>query len=226
LTHSAFGAVIFDCDGVLVDSEVLFHAVELDVLTEFGLVYESRSFKARYMGMSDNAFFAALDVEAQEKLGRSIIEDFRPRLKARVQERFETELQAVPGALDAVSAVRLPRAVASSSSVKALDHKLKRFGLWDSFAPHVYSAEHVTHSKPAPDLFLLVAEKLGVPPSGCLVIEDSVNGVKAGLAAGMTVWGFSGGAHMDEHMDALLLGAGAHRHVKDWAEAQALFERF
>ena len=98
MTHSVFGAVIFDCDGVLVDSEVLFHAIELDVLTEFGLVYESRSFKARYMGMSDNAFFAALDVEAQEKLGRSIIEDFRPRLKARVLERFETELQAVPGA--------------------------------------------------------------------------------------------------------------------------------
>jgi len=218
-----FGAVIFDCDGVLVDSEVLFHTVELEVLAEFGLVYESRPFKARFMGMSDNAFYAALDVEAHERLGRSIIAELRSRMKARVLERFERELRAVPGALEAVGHVRLPKAVASSSSSKALDHKLKRFGLRDGFDPHIYSAEHVADAKPAPDLFLHAAAQLGVPPACCLVIEDSVNGVKAGLAAGMTVWGFSGGAHMDEHMCALLVEAGAHRLVGDWAEAQRLF---
>ncbi len=76
----AFQAVIFDCDGVLVDSEVLFHAVELDVLAEFGLVYESVSFKARFLGMSDKAYYAALEEEALQKLGRSIIDELRPRM--------------------------------------------------------------------------------------------------------------------------------------------------
>ena len=218
----AFQAVIFDCDGVLVDSEVLFHAVELDVLAEFGLVYESVSFKARFLGMSDKAYYAALEEEALEKLGRSIIAELRPRMRAKALEKFETELQAVAGALEAVNAVRLPKAVASSSSIKALDHKLKRFGLWDPFAPHVYSAEHVTHAKPAPDLFLHAAEKLGVAPADCLVIEDSVNGVNAALAAGMTVWGFSGGSHMNPTLRGLLKEAGEHGHVADWAEARTL----
>jgi len=217
-------AVIFDCDGVLVDSEVLFHAVELEVLTEFGLSYESRAFKARFLGMSDNAYYAALDLDAQERLGRSIVAELRPRMKARVLERFATELKAVAGALEAVKAVRLPKAVASSSGVKALDHKLKRFGLWEPFAPHIYSAEHVTHAKPAPDLFLHAAAQLGVAPADCLVIEDSVNGVKAGLAAGMTVWGFCGGAHMDAHLRELLVEAGAHTQIADWYEAARLFE--
>jgi HAD superfamily hydrolase (TIGR01509 family) len=217
-----FEAVIFDCDGVLVDSEVLFHAVELDVLAEFGLIYESASFKARFLGMSDKAYYAALEEEALAKLGRSILAELRPRMKARVLDKFEKELRAVDGALEAVRAVRLPKAVASSSGMKALDHKLRRFDLWDPFAPHIYSAEHVTHAKPAPDLFLHASAQLGVSPAACLVIEDSVNGVKAALAAGMTVWGFSGGSHMNETLSALLKDAGAHRQVADWAEARAL----
>ena len=217
-----FEAVIFDCDGVLVDSEVLFHAVELDVLAEFGLTYESASFKARFLGMSDKAYYAALEEEALQRLGRSIIGELRPRMRQKALAKFETELQAVHGALEAVNAVRLPKAVASSSSMKALDHKLKRFDLWNPFAPHIYSAEHVTHAKPAPDLFLHASAQLGVSPGACLVIEDGVNGVKAALAAGMTVWGFSGGSHMNETLSGLLQDAGAHRQVKDWAEARTL----
>ena len=217
-----FEAVICDCDGVLVDSEVLFHAVELDVLAEFGLTYESASFKARFLGMSDKAYYAALEEEALQRLGRSIIGELRPRMRQKALAKFETELQAVHGALEAVNAVRLPKAVASSSSMKALDHKLKRFDLWNPFAPHIYSAEHVTHAKPAPDLFLHASAQLGVSPGACLVIEDSVHGVKAALAAGMTVWGFSGGSHMNETLSGLLQDAGAHRQVKDWAEARTL----
>ena len=218
-----FKAIIFDCDGVLVDSEVLFHAVELEVLAEFGLLYESRAFKARFLGMSDAAYYAALEEEALAKLGRSIIAELRPRMTARVLEQFEQKLCAVEGALDAVNSVRLPKAVASSSGIKSLDRKLQRFDLWQAFAPHIYSSEHVAKAKPAPDLFLHAAAQLGVAPSACLVIEDSVNGVKAGLAAGMTVWGFSGGSHMDEMMRGLLVEAGAHRQVADWAEAKTLF---
>jgi len=219
-------AVIFDCDGVLVDSEVLIHAIELEALAELGMHYESGPFKARFLGMSNPDYYAALDQDAIERLGYPIQQKMRPTMHARVRAVFDRELAAVPGAREAVNAVRLPKAIASSSGVAALDYKLKKLALWDSFDPHIYSAEHVARAKPAPDLFLHTAAQLGVPPADCLVIEDSVNGVKAALAAGMTVWGFSGGGHMDESLTARLHDAGAHAQIAHWAEAQALFAGF
>jgi len=215
-------AVIFDCDGVLVDSEVLIHAIELEALAECGLHYESGAFKARFLGMSLPDYYAALDADAMARLGRPVQHEIRPKLKERIRIAFEEQLAAVPGACAAVDAVRLPKAVASSSSIDSLDYKLKRLGLWEPFEPHIYSSEHVARAKPAPDLFLHAAEKLGVAPGDCLVLEDSVNGVKAGLAAGMTVWGFSGGGHMDKHLRANLVVAGAERVVADWVEGAAL----
>jgi HAD superfamily hydrolase (TIGR01509 family) len=216
-------AVIFDCDGVLVDSEVLIHDIELEVLATLGLHYESQPFKARFMGMSDNAYYEALDVDALERLGRKIQFEARPLMKARIEKVFDEKLAEVRGALEAVKSVHKLKAVASSSGIKALDYKLRKLGLWEPFAPHIYSGEHVAHAKPAPDLFLHAAKKLDVAPADCLVIEDSVNGVRAGISAGMTVWGFSGGGHMDDHMSERLREAGAVRVVKDWDEAAALF---
>lgn len=214
-------AVIFDCDGVLVDSEVVYHEIELAVLAELGLVYDRHDFKARFMGMSDKAFFAALDDDALARLGRTIEGEFRPRLKARVGEQAH-RLTAVSGAAQAVDAVRVVKAVASSSTTAALEFKLTLAGLWERFAPHIYSAEHVTHAKPAPDLFLHAAGALGIAPRHCLVIEDSVNGVRAAQAAGMAVWGFMGGGHMDEQSRARLAAANVERIVEDWREATAL----
>jgi beta-phosphoglucomutase-like phosphatase (HAD superfamily) len=104
-----------------------------------------------------------------------------------------------------------------------LEIKLRKVGLWDCFAPHIYSAGHVIHAKPAPDLFLYAARQLGVPPCACLVIEDSLNGVKAARAAGMRVWGFLGGGHMDEKAGTGLLAAGAERLLRDWPEAASCF---
>jgi HAD superfamily hydrolase (TIGR01509 family) len=216
-------AVIFDCDGVLVDSEVIAHEVEMATLAEIGLTYDPHDFKARFMGMSDKAFHAELEAEGQARLGRSIIEEIRPRMKERYAAAMETRLAAITGAHDAVDAIRGLKAVASSSTTKGLEKKLRMTGLWDRFAPHIYSAEHVEHSKPAPDLFLLAAHELGVAPSQCLVIEDSVNGVKAAHAAGMTVWGFMGGGHMDEHSRKRLISARVERIVGNWKEAAALF---
>jgi HAD superfamily hydrolase (TIGR01509 family) len=141
------------------------------------------------------------------------------KLSRAVAER----LTEVPGAARAVSAVRQMKAVASSSTLHRLGVKLRKTGLWEAFAPHVYSAEHVTHAKPAPDLFLHAAEALGVTPAQCLVIEDSVNGVLAGRAAGMRVWGFCGGGHMTERITARLADVGAERIVANWAEAAELF---
>ena len=217
-------AVIFDCDGVLVDSEILAHEVELKVLAEFGLRYDVHEFKARFMGMSDRAFHAALEEDGQARLGRSIIDELAPRLAAGYAVAMNTRLAIVPGATEAVRAVACAKAVASSSTAAGLERKLRKVGLWDAFAPHVYSAEHVEHAKPAPDLFLHAAANLKVAPQYCLVIEDSVNGVRAARAAGMRVWGLMAGAHMDEPGRQRLIAAEAERIVENWAEAAVLFQ--
>jgi HAD superfamily hydrolase (TIGR01509 family) len=216
-------AVIFDCDGVLVDSEVLAHEVELTVLGEIGLTYDPHEFTLRFMGRSDKAFFELLDQDGREHLGRPIMDEIRGPMKERYRAAIETRLTEVPGALSAIRALRLPKAVASSSTEQGLGIKLRKVGHWDHFAPHVYSAEHVTHAKPAPDLFLLAAKALDMRPEHCLVIEDSVNGVTAGIAAGMRVWGFSGGGHMTPRIAEHLTAAGVERIVGSWAEAERLF---
>jgi HAD superfamily hydrolase (TIGR01509 family) len=216
-------AILFDCDGVLVESEVLAHEVETKVLGDIGLHYDRKEFKTRFMGMSDTAFWEALEKDAQERLGRSIKDEIRGPMHEMMRAAVRERLTEVAGAKAAIAAVKHPKAVASSSTKQGLEIKLKMVGHWDHFAPHIYSAEHVVHAKPAPDLFLHAARELGVPPSECLVIEDSVNGVKAALAANMRVWGFLGGGHMDNDMGKLLLAAGAERLVKDWPEATRLF---
>jgi len=216
-------AVIFDCDGVLVDSEILAHEVEIEVLQSIGLHYDRHEFTQRFMGMSDAAFFAALDEDGKARLGRSIIEEIQGPMRDRLQKAVAERLTEVPGAARAVKAVGCAKAVASSSTLNYLRNKLSKTGLWQSFDPHIYSAEHVTHAKPAPDLFLHAASELGVAPAECLVIEDSVNGVLAGRAAGMRVWGFGGGGHMTERIAARLSEVGAERIVATWAEAEPLF---
>lgn len=216
-------AVIFDCDGVLVDSEILAHEVELAVLSEIGMHYDSHEFTIRFMGRSDKAFFELLDADGRERLGRSIVDEIRGPMNERYKKAIEQRLKEVPGALNAIKALRLPKAVASSSSERNLGKKLTMVGHWDHFAPHVYSAEHVVNPKPAPDLFLLAAKALDIAPADCLVIEDTVNGVTAARAAGMRVWGFQGGGHMTDRIAEHLLEAGAERLVKSWAEAETLF---
>ncbi|MEM9233743.1 MAG: HAD-IA family hydrolase, partial [Pseudomonadota bacterium] len=127
-------------------------------------------------------------------------------------------MDVVPGALESVEtahATGRPLAVASSSAQIHLDSKIDRYGFAPLFSGHVYSADHVSEGKPAPDIFLYAAEKLGVSSSECLVIEDSAHGVRAGVAAGATVWGFLGGGHiLDDHAEQLL-AAGATRLIAD-----------
>jgi HAD superfamily hydrolase (TIGR01509 family) len=180
-------------------------------------------FIARFMGMSDKAFYAALGEDSLAQLKCALPEDFQARVNAGKRAISEKSLTAIAGIEHAIEALRCPMAVASSSRAYQLDYKLRRTGLWDRFAPHIYSADDVTHAKPAPDLFLHAASALGVAPRDCLVIEDSVNGVKAGLAAGMRVWGFAGGGHMDGAASERLMHAGADRVVPDWSAATLLF---
>jgi beta-phosphoglucomutase-like phosphatase (HAD superfamily) len=214
-------AVIFDCDGVLVDSEVLALEVELMSLAEIGLTYDEDDFKSRFMGMSTPAFYDALDADRRARLGSGLPDGFRDLCSARYRASWH-RLGEVLGARAAVAKVAHPKAVASSSHEDALHRKLRLTDLWEPFAPHIYSADHVAHAKPAPDLFLYAAGGLDVLPQRCLVFEDSVNGVRAGRAAGMTVWGFLGGGHMNEAIGRRLLAAGADRLVRDWEEAGML----
>lgn len=218
-------AVIFDCDGVLVDSEVVALEVELAALGRIGLSYADSEYKSRFMGMSNSAFYAAVDADCRARNGHPLPADFRERCRDDYRAQAHRMVE-VPGASAAIERLKRDKAVASSSTDSALSEKLKRTNLWDLFAPHVYSADHVAHAKPAPDLFLHAAAALNVGPHDCLVIEDSINGVIAAKAAGMAVWGFAGGGHMDEAAGARLLGAGADGLVPDWTTAGDLFAAF
>src|SRR5205807_209808 len=147
------GAVLFDCDGVLVDSEILAVEVETALLAEAGLTYEIAEFKSRFMGMSDAAFFAALDADSRARHGRPLPADFPAVCHERMRQEVRGRLTEVAGAKAIVESLGLPKAVASSSTLEKLDFKLSKVGLWELFAPHIYSADHVTRAKPAPDLF-------------------------------------------------------------------------
>src|ERR1700682_895498 len=159
-----FGAILFDCDGVLVDSEILAVEVETAMLAEWGLAYKAASFKTRFMGMSDEAFFAELNSDSPKELGRPLPENFQDDCTARLYSAVAERLVEVEGARRAVEEVTRPKAVVSSSTSEKLDIKLKKAGLFQMFAPHIYSADHVRRAKPAPDLFLHAAEELGVRP--------------------------------------------------------------
>lgn len=192
--------------------------VELAILREQGLEFDRQDYVTRFMGLSYPAFHDAMDAEAQKRIGRTISDQIRDELATRLRQTMIARLTEIPGAAQVVASVTLPKAVASSSTKEGLERKLRQVGLWDHFAPHVYSAEHVVHAKPAPDLFLHAAAALKIDPADCLVIEDSVNGVVAARAAGMRVWGFLGGGHAHDGLKARLTEAGAERIARDWAE--------
>ncbi|MEP3431428.1 MAG: HAD family hydrolase [Roseibium sp.] len=209
----AFEAILFDCDGVLVDSEKIYVEVERDFLARIGLNYSLDEYMTRFQGLAGVDFFATLDAD-HRALGKGPLpENFGPELDAATMERIDRELLEISGIKQLLNAHSGPRAVASSSRLNRLNHKLQHTGLYDFFKPHIYSGEQVENGKPAPDLFLFAAQKLSVDPTCCLVIEDSDNGVKAGLSAGMTVWGFVGGGHSHNGHAAQLQAAGAHKVV-------------
>lgn len=209
-----FAAIIFDCDGVLVDSEVLSVRGERRVLAEHGIDYSMEDFVRRFVGLHDDAFYAALREDYRKTHDRDAPSGFEDEvLDGRRQEmKALTIVNGADRAMQAHDTI----AVASSSRAHFLESKLKRMSLWHLAAPHVYSADLVANGKPAPDIFLYTAEKLGVAPIDCLVVEDSENGVRAGCAAGMTVIGFTGGGHCFDGHDQRLLKAGAAKIATDF----------
>jgi beta-phosphoglucomutase-like phosphatase (HAD superfamily) len=221
-------AVIFDCDGVLIDSETIAHEVEVEALTRLGLLFDSHAYRLKFQGLAVRDWSKALDADHVAQTGRPLPDGFIRDLSAEISRRILGDIRPIDGAFDAAHAFAGLKAIASSSPKSELHKKVQALGLWDAFEGHVYSGDDVTHGKPAPDLYHLSAERLRVRPERCIVIEDSVNGVKAGVAAGMVVWGFTGGPHCMPDQSERLAGAGAVRvlaHMSDVAQALRGFGR-
>jgi HAD superfamily hydrolase (TIGR01509 family) len=197
--------VIFDCDGVLVDSEVISCRAHAEVLTRHGYSITSDQVLKRFLGVSDRE--ARLTIETE--MGRKLPDDFEAQLKQAALQRYASELAAIPHIGDAIAAIGPPKCVASSGTPEKIRHGLTCAGLFETLAPHIFSAVQVARGKPAPDLFLFAAEQMKARSSQCLVIEDSVPGVTGGCAAGMIVLGFHGGSHCTSGHADLLRAAGA-----------------
>jgi HAD superfamily hydrolase (TIGR01509 family) len=196
----AWDLVIFDCDGVLIDSEMLTIRLEVTMLSEAGITITADEIADRYCGISMKAMLADLEARYRRPLGKA----FSAAHARRFAAICETELEAMPGVVALLEQLKWQRCVASSSAPDRLRHTLGLTGLYHRFDPHVFSATMVANGKPAPDLFLYAAARMGAAPARSAVIEDSVPGVRAAVAAGMTAIGFVGGAHCAPgHVDRL-----------------------
>lgn len=210
------GAVIFDCDGVLVDSERLMNRVFSAMLREIGLPYSAEETTRRFMGRSMTSCMQLIETE----LGRAAPANFLTLLDRRANAVFERELLAVDGVetvLDALDAAQIPYAVASSGSHEKMATTLGITGLFPRLDGRITSATEVAAGKPAPDVFLLAAARLGVPRTDCVVIEDSLLGIEAALAARMRVIGYAAMVSADAMHDA-----GATHVVHSMSEVPAL----
>jgi HAD superfamily hydrolase (TIGR01509 family) len=181
--------VIFDCDGVLVDSERIAVAIDAFVLSQLGWDLTQEEIIERFVGRSDE--YIVSEIEAH--LGRQLAPDWEEPFAHLYKEAFEAELRPVDGVLEALDQITIPTCVASSGSHEKMRHTLGLVGLYERFADRMFSASDVTRGKPAPDLFLYAAERMDVRPSRCAVVEDSRHGVEAARSAGMRAFGYAGG---------------------------------
>ncbi len=183
--------VIFDCDGVLIDSEPIVNRIHAGLLGECGYTIGEGELFERFCGMSDRDMLAAIERES----GRPLPADYHHRVAAAVAREYPRSLRAIDGVAAMLAAIPLPVCVASSSVPAQLRCGLGAAGLAGYFADNIFSASEVARGKPAPDLFLHTANRMGASPPRCLVVEDSLPGIAAAVAAGMTAIGFTGGGH-------------------------------
>jgi len=189
--------VIFDCDGVLVDSEPLLINVRLEMLGELGIAMDRREVVDRFVGTPHSVFAEAIE----ERLGRPLPPTWAVEYQARCQRAFEQHLAPVAGVVDALDHLDVPTCVASSGSHAKMTMTLGLTGLLPRFAGRIFSGDDVAHGKPAPDLFLFAASSLNTAPESCVVVEDSAAGVTAGLAAGMRVVAYGSGVTPREQLE-------------------------
>ena len=189
--------VIFDCDGVLIDSERLAVEVDVHVLRELGWPLSKAEVIDRFMGRSDRDTQA----EIEAHLGCKLPPGWAERLDRLYEQAFAGNLAPVEGVVEALDRITLPRCVASSGTHKYLRYTLGLTGLYERFAGRIFSVEDVARGQPAPDLFLHAATQMAVKPRGCVVVEDSRPGVEAARAAGMRVLLFAGGLTSAQLLD-------------------------
>jgi HAD superfamily hydrolase (TIGR01509 family) len=188
--------VIFDCDGVLVDSERLAVKVEAALLAELGWPLTQAEVIERFMGRSQAFMVQAI----QERLGERLPDGWQDLLDRRYRATFDAELAPVDGVVEALDRIATPTCVASGGSHRMLRHQLRLTGLYERFEGRIFSAGEVAEGKPAPDLFLHAAARLGAEPAACAVVEDSRFGVQAARAAGMRAFGYTGGLTPPERL--------------------------
>jgi HAD superfamily hydrolase (TIGR01509 family) len=203
--------IIFDCDGVLVDSEVISCRAHAETLTRHGYPITAEQVLERFLGVSDREARQTIETE----LGRKLPGDFESQMKQAALQRYADDLRTIPYVGEAIAAIGLPKCVASSGTPEKIRHGLTCAGLYDLLAPNIFSASQVERGKPAPDLFLFAAEQMQASPARCLVIEDSIPGITGALAAGMTVLGFHGGSHCRPGYADTLHAAGAIKTFDD-----------
>ena len=198
-TISPVELVIFDCDGVLVDSEAIALEVMRAALVELGLTLDLAAVRRRCLGRS----LATVVAELREE-GYDFDAARREAMGEALRARFRSELVAMPGMAALIDRLAVPACVASSSHTARLHGSLRIAGLWERFERRIFSADEVARGKPAPDLFLHAARAMNASPAACLVVEDSQPGLEAARAAGMRAVAFMGGSHLDAESRAAL----------------------
>ena len=200
---TSFDAIIFDFDGVLLESEFKANLLLAELLTDMGHRHTAAETIRHYTGLSGDDFIAAIE----RRIGTQLPPEFHGRMKEESRRALRDGIDAVIGAVEFVRSLppSLPKAVASSSSTKWIRGHLEHLGLSDAFGEHVYSGrEHVARGKPAPDVYLHAAERLGVAIERSVILEDSEVGAIGALASGATVIGVAAGRHcFDGHADML-----------------------
>lgn len=211
--------IIFDCDGVLVDSEIIAAEVEAKLLTEAGYPIQAGEIAERFAGLTWKNILLEVEREADIPLQASLL----GKSEKILDQRLARSVKGIEGVNAALAAIDLPRCICSNSSDKRLKLMLEKVRLWDRFAPNIFSAKSLGEgrSKPKPDIFLHGAEKMRADPASTIVVEDSVHGVHAAKAAGMRVIGFTGGSHNYPALAGKLMEAGAETTISRMADLPA-----
>lgn len=209
--------VIFDCNGVLVDSEPIASAVAAHELTRAGIPITADIVHRYFFGRRPADMFAAIEAATQRRLP----DHFASTVAQATLRRLRAELKPTPHAAYALTWIRGPKCVASSSALDRIKTSLETADLLRFFKGHLFSASDVTHGKPAPDLFLLAANHMRVAPGDCIVVEDSPAGVTAASEAGMIPIGFVGGSHAGASLGEQLLVAGARTIIADMRQLKS-----
>lgn len=204
--------IIFDCDGVLVDSEALENEISALCLTQAGFPITGPQARARFIGLSSKAVIKQVEAELGHKLPTNWEEGYHSRSHAALATQVEA-IDGVIAAIDMIEGMGFETAVASSGEHAKMKITLGRTGMYERFKGRIFSAQDVAHGKPAPDVYLLAAKTLGYAPKTCFAVEDSPNGVRAAVAAGMTTFGYA--AQIDP---ALLQAVGVKAVFFDMAE--------